>query len=224
MIAKVIRCKINGGVKMLGMLGKKVGMTQVFDEAGNMIPVSVVEAGPIYVTQVKTVETDGYNAVQVGFADKKENRTIKPEKGHFSKADVTPKRLVMEFRVDDPSEFTLGQEIKVDFEEGAMVDVAGTSKGKGTAGLIKRWNQATGPSTHGSKFHRAPGSLGASSYPGRVIKGTHMAGHMGNEQVTVQNLEVIRVDADKNLLLVKGAIPGPKGGFVTIKKAVKVTK
>lgn len=209
---------------MLGMLGKKIGMTQVFDEVGNMIPVSVVEAGPIFVTQIKTVEVDGYNAIQVGFVEKKENRTNKPEQGHFKKADVTPKKLVAEFRVDNPSEFELGQEIKVDFEIGSFVDVAGTSKGKGTAGPVKRWNQATGPSTHGSKFHRAPGSLGASSYPARVIKGMHMAGRMGNERVTMQNLEVVRVDADKNLLLVKGAIPGPRGGFVTINKAVKASK
>jgi large subunit ribosomal protein L3 len=213
-----------GGVQMLGMLGKKIGMTQVFDEVGNMIPVSVVEAGPIFVTQIKTVEVDGYNAIQVGFVEKKENRTNKPEQGHFKKADVTPKKLVAEFRVDNPSEFELGQEIKVDFEIGSFVDVAGTSKGKGTAGPVKRWNQATGPSTHGSKFHRAPGSLGASSYPARVIKGMHMAGRMGNERVTMQNLEVVRVDADKNLLLVKGAIPGPRGGFVTINKAVKASK
>jgi len=207
---------------MIGILGKKIGMTQVFDEKGDMVPVSVIEAGPIYITQIKTVENDGYNAVQVGFADKKENKSIKPEKGHFSKANVTPKKLVEEFRVDNPAEFELGQEIKVDiFEKVKLVDVSGTSKGKGTAGVIKRWNQATGPKTHGSKFHRAPGSLGASSYPGRVIKGMKMAGRMGNENVTVQNLEVIRVDAEKNLLLVKGAIPGPKSGFLKIKKAVK---
>lgn len=209
---------------MLGILGKKIGMTQVFDEIGNMTPVTVIEAGPIFVTQIKTIETDGYNAIQVGFADKKENRTIKPEKGHFAKAEVTPKRFVVEFRVDDTSGFKLGQEIKVDFEAGSLIDATGISKGKGTAGPIKRWNQSRGPETHGSKYHRRPGSLGASSYPGRVIKGTHMAGHMGNERVTVQNLEVIRVDADKNLLLVKGAVPGPKGGFLTIKKAVKVSK
>lgn len=199
-------------------------MTQVFDEVGNMIPVTVVEAGPIFVTQIKTVETDGYNAVQVGFAEKKESRTNKPEQGHFKKADITPKRLVVEFRVDNPTDYELGQEIKVDFEVGSLIDVAGTSKGKGTAGVIKRWNQKTGPKTHGSKFHRAPGSLGASSYPARVIKGMHMAGRMGNERVTVQNLQVVRVDAEKNLLLVKGAIPGPKNGFLTIKKAVKASK
>ncbi|MCD6436084.1 MAG: 50S ribosomal protein L3 [Clostridiales bacterium] len=210
---------------MLGILGRKIGMTQIFDDKGNMIPVSVVEAGPIFVTQIKTVETDGYNAIQVGFADKKENRTIKPEKGHFTKANVSVKKHVVEFKVENPTEFELGQEIKVDIlEEGTLVDVTGTSKGKGTAGLIKRWNQSRGPETHGSKFHRAPGSLGASSYPARVIKGMHMAGHMGNERVTVQNLEVVRVDSEKNLLLIKGAIPGPKKGFLTIKKAVKASK
>lgn len=210
---------------MLGILGRKIGMTQIFDDKGNMIPVSVVEAGPVFVTQIKTVETDGYNAIQVGFADKKANRTIKPEKGHFAKADVPVKKHVVEFKVENPTEFELGQEIKVDIlEEGTLVDVTGTSKGKGTAGTIKRWNQKTGPKTHGSKFHRAAGSLGASSYPARVIKGMHMAGHMGNERKTVQNLEVIRVDSEKNLLLIKGAIPGPKKGFLTIKKAVKTSK
>ena len=210
---------------MLGILGKKIGMTQIFDENGKFIPVSVVEAGPIYVTQIKTVETDGYNAIQVAFADKKENRSNKPEKGHFEKAGVSVKKHVVEFKVDNPAEFTLGQEIKVDIlEEGSLVDVSGTSKGKGTAGLIKRWNQSRGPETHGSKYHRGPGSLGASSYPARVIKGMHMAGRMGNEKVTVQNLEVVRVDAEKNLLLIKGGIPGPKNGMLTIKKAVKANK
>ena len=210
---------------MLGILGKKIGMTQIFDDEGNMIPVSVVEAGPIFITQIKTVETDGYNAIQVGFADKKENRTIKPEKGHFAKANVSVKKHVVEFKVENPAEFELGQEIKVDIlKEGTLVDVTGTSKGKGTAGLIKRWNQSRGPETHGSKFHRAPGSLGASSYPARVIKGMHMAGHMGNERVTVQNLEVVRVDSEKNLLLIKGAELDKSSTFSPIKKAVKAGK
>lgn len=200
-------------------------MTQIFDGNGNMIPVSVIEAGPVFVTQIKTVETDGYNAIQVAFADKKESRSNKPEQGHFKKAGVSAKKHVVEFRVDNPNEFELGQVIKADIlEEGTLIDVTGTSKGKGTAGAVKRWNQRTGPKTHGSKFHRAAGSLGASSYPARVLKGMHMAGHMGNERVTMQNLEVIRVDAEKNLLLVKGGIPGPKKGFLTIKKAVKASK
>lgn len=200
-------------------------MTQIFTEAGSVVPVTVVEAGPMFVTQIKTVETDGYNAIQVAFQDVKENRVNKPTKGHFAKAGVELKKHMREFRVEDTTAFTVGQEIKADvIAEGIMVDVSGTSKGKGTAGTIKRWNQSTGPKTHGSKFHRAGGSLGASSYPGRVIKGMHMAGHMGNEASTVQNLEVVRVDADQNIILVKGAIPGPKGGIVTVRKAIKASE
>ena len=197
-------------------------MTQIFKEDGQLVPVTVVEAGPVFVTQIKTIETDGYNAIQIAFADKKENRTIKPEKGHFAKSEVSPKKHIMEFRVDDVTSYKLGQEIKADFfEEGTMVDVTGTSKGKGTAGTIKRWNNSRGPKTHGSKHHRAPGSLGASSYPGRVFKGMNMAGRMGNVKKTVQNLEIVRVDAEKNLLLVKGSVPGPKKGLITIKATVK---
>lgn len=200
-------------------------MTQIFTETGSVVPVTVIEAGPMFVTQIKTVETDGYNAVQVAFQDLKENRANKPVKGHFAKAGVALKKYVREFRVEDTSEFTVGQEIKADlFEAGILVDVQGNSKGKGTAGTIKRWNQSRGPETHGSKFHRAAGSLGAASYPARVIKGMHMAGHMGNETSTVQNLEVVRVDADQNVILVKGAVPGPKGGIVTVKKAIKASK
>jgi len=210
---------------MIGIIGRKVGMTQIFTETGSVVPVTVIEAGPMFVTQIKTVETDGYNAVQVAFQDLKENRANKPVKGHFAKAGVALKKYVREFRVEDTSEFTVGQEIKADlFEAGILVDVQGNSKGKGTAGTIKRWNQSRGPETHGSKFHRAAGSLGAASYPARVIKGMHMAGHMGNETSTVQNLEVVRVDADQNVILVKGAVPGPKGGIVTVKKAIKASK
>lgn len=210
---------------MIGIIGRKIGMTQIFDEAGSVVPVTVVEAGPMFVTQIKTVETDGYNAIQVAFQDVKENRVNKPMKGHFAKAGVELKKHIREFRVEDTSAFTVGQEIKADvIAEGIMVDVSGTSKGKGTAGTIKRWNQSTGPKTHGSKFHRAGGSLGASSYPGRVIKGMHMAGHMGNEASTVQNLEVVRVDAEQNIILVKGAVPGPKGGIVTVRKAIKASE
>ena len=204
------------------ILGKKIGMTQVFNEEGVVTPVTVVEAGPVVVTQIKTVETDGYNAIQLGFSDQKAHRVNKPLKGHFDKAGVAPKRLLQEFRVDNPADYTVGQEIKADvLEAGMMVDVTGTSKGKGTAGTIKRYNQSTGPSSHGSKFHRAAGSLGAASYPARVIKGMHMAGHMGHETSTVQNLEIVRVDAERNLVLVKGAVPGPRGGFVSFKKTTK---
>jgi large subunit ribosomal protein L3 len=204
------------------ILGKKIGMTQVFNEEGVVTPVTVVEAGPVVVTQIKTVETDGYNAIQVGFADQKANRVNKPQKGHFDKAGVAPKRLLQEFRVENPADYTVGQEIKADvLEAGMMVDVTGTSKGKGTAGTIKRYNQSTGPNSHGSKFHRAAGSLGAASYPARVIKGMHMAGHMGHETSTVQNLEIVRVDAERNIVLVKGAVPGPRGGFVSFKKTTK---
>ena len=207
---------------MKGILGRKVGMTQIFTEEGIVIPVTVVEAGPIYVTQVKTVETDGYNAIQVGFEDKKENKAIKPEKGHFAKAGVTVKKLVREFRLENVSEYKIGQEIKVDiFAEGMKIDVSGTSKGKGTQGAIKRHNQSRGPMAHGSKFHRAAGSLGAGSSPSRVFKGMKMAGRMGNERVTIQNLEVAKVDVEKNLLLIKGAIPGPRKGIVTIKETIK---
>lgn len=210
---------------MKGIIGKKIGMTQIFNEEGQMIPVTVVEAGPVYVTQVKTVETDGYNAIQVGFGDQKEHRVNKPLKGHYAKAGVSVKRHLQEFRVEDTAEFTVGQEIKADlFEAGQLVDVIGTSKGKGTEGPIKRWNQSRGPETHGSKYHRGPGSIGAASYPARVLKGMHMAGRMGNEQVTVQNLEVVQVDVERNLLLIKGAVPGPKGGAVTVQAAVKAGK
>lgn len=210
---------------MIGIIGRKIGMTQIFDEAGSVVPVTVVEAGPMFVTQIKTVETDGYNAIQVAFQDMKENRANKPVKGHFAKAGVSLKKYVREFRVEDTSEFTVGQELKADIlEAGILVDVQGNSKGKGTAGPIKRWNQSRGPETHGSKYHRGGGSLGASSYPARVIKGMHMAGRMGNETSTVQNLELVRVDTEQNIILVKGAVPGPKGGIVTVRKAIKASK
>lgn len=207
---------------MKNMLGKKVGMTQIFKEDGTLVPVTVIEAGPLYVVQKKTVEKDGYNAIQVGFGDVKINRMIKPAKGHFDKANVAYRKFLREFHVENPEEFEIGQEIKVDvFSEGDMIDVTGTSKGKGTAGVIKRHGFGRGRETHGSKFHRMPGGMSAGTYPGRVFKGHRMMGRMGNERVTVQNLEVVRVDADKNLLLVKGAIPGPKKGLVSIKATVK---
>lgn len=202
---------------MKSILGRKIGMTQVFNEDGMVIPTTVIEAGPIYVVQIKTVETDGYNAIQVGFKDMKEHRATMPKKGHFAKANVPVKKHLMEFKVEDASLYSLGQEIKVDILSNALkVNVTGTSKGKGTAGPIKRWNQSTGPDSHGSHYHRKPGSIGAASYPARVIKGMKMAGRMGHEQITVKNLEVVKVDAERNLLLLKGAVPGPKKGLVSI--------
>ena len=209
---------------MKGILGKKLGMTQIFTEEGIVVPVTVVEAGPHVVTQVKTVEKDGYNAIQVGFEDAKEKSLNKPQKGHLAAANVLKKHL-KEFRVDAVEEFTVGQEIKADlFAAGEKIDVTGTSKGRGFQGPIKRHGQSRGPESHGSRYHRRPGSMGACSFPGRVFKNKKLAGHMGSVKVTVQNLEVVRVDADKNLILVKGAIPGPKGSMVTIKEAVKSSK
>ena len=209
---------------MKGILGKKLGMTQIFTEEGIVVPVTFVEAGPNVVTQVKTVEKDGYNAIQVGFEDAKEKSLNKPQKGHLAAANVLKKHL-KEFRVDAVEEFTVGQEIKADlFAAGEKIDVTGTSKGKGFQGPIKRHGQSRGPESHGSRYHRRPGSMGACSFPGRVFKNKKLAGHMGSVKVTVQNLEVVRVDADKNLILVKGAIPGPKGSMVTIKEAVKSSK
>lgn len=207
---------------MKNMLGKKVGMTQIFKEDGTLVPVTVIEAGPLFVVQKKTVEKDGYNAIQVGFGDVKEKRMTKPAKGHFDKANVAYRKFLREFKVENPDEFEIGQEIKVDvFSEGDMIDVTGTSKGKGTAGVIKRHGFGRGRETHGSKFHRMPGGMSAGTYPGRVFKGHRMMGRMGNERVTVQNLEVVRVDAEKNLILVKGAVPGPRKGLVSIKATVK---
>ena len=209
---------------MKGILGKKLGMTQIFTEEGIVVPVTVVEAGPNVVTQVKTVEKDGYNAIQVGFEDAKEKSLNKPQKGHLAAANVLKKHL-KEFRVDAVEEFTVGQEIKADlFAAGEKIDVTGTSKGKGFQGPIKRHGQSRGPESHGSRYHRRPGSMGACSFPGRVFKNKKLAGHMGSVKVTVQNLEVVRVDADKNFILVKGAIPGSKGSVVTIKEAVKASK
>ena len=207
---------------MKGILGKKLGMTQIFTEEGIVVPVTVVEAGPNVVTQVKTVEKDGYNAIQVGFEDAKEKSLNKPQKGHLAAANVLKKHL-KEFRVDAVEEFTVGQEIKADlFAAGEKIDVTGTSKGKGFQGAIKRHGQHRGPMKHGSKFHRHQGSNGACSSPSRVFKGKGMPGHMGCVKVTVQNLEVVRVDVEKNLLLIKGSVPGPKKGLVTIKETVKV--
>lgn len=207
---------------MKNIIGRKIGMTQIFQEDGTVIPVTVVEAGPMVVVQKKTVETDGYNAIQVGFGEVKEKRLNKPMKGHFDKGNVEYKRYLKEFKVENPDDFEIGQEIYADvFESGDLVDVTGTSKGKGTQGVIKRHGFGRGRESHGSKFHRAPGGMSAGTYPGRVFKGHRMMGRMGNERVTVQNLEIVRVDKDKNLILIKGAIPGPKKGIVTIKETVK---
>lgn len=204
------------------LMGKKVGMTQVFLEDGTIIPVTVVEAGPCVVTQKKTAETDGYNAIQVGFGSIRESLVSKPVTGHFKKAGVAVKRHICEFRVDDIASYELGQELKADvFEKGDIIDVQGTSKGKGYQGKIKRHGGHRGPMSHGSKSKRRVGSGGASSYPSRVIKGKAMPGHMGVDTVTVQNLEVVEVDLDKNVLLVKGAVPGARGGLLSITKAVK---
>ena len=207
---------------MKNMIGRKIGMTQIFEENGSVIPVSVGEAGPLVVVQKKTVEKDGYNAIQVGFENIKSNRANKPKKGHFEKANVEYKKFLREFLVEDVAEYEIGQVLKADvFAVGDMVDVTGTSKGKGTQGVIKRHGFARGPQSHGSKFNRRPGGLSAASSPGRVFKGHKMMGRMGNERVTVQNLEVVRVDADKNLILVRGAIPGPKKGLISIKTTTK---
>ena len=206
-----------------GLIGKKIGMTQIFDEAGNVIPVTVVEAGPCTVTQIKTVENDGYQAVQVGFGDVKVSRVNKPLKGHFDKADVAPKKTLKEFRLESIDGIEVGNILKADtFEVGEIVDVKGTSKGHGTAGAIKRWNFSRLRMTHGTgPNHRHAGSLGACSSPSRVFKGKKMAGHYGHETVTVQNLKIAKVDAENNLIAIKGAIPGPKGGIVVIADAVK---
>ncbi len=204
------------------ILTTKVGMTQIFNEDGVLTPVTVLQAGPCVVTQVKTVENDGYAAVQVGYGDIREKLVNKPMKGHFAKAGVAPKRFVREFRLEDAESYAVGQEIKADvFAAGDKIDATAKSKGKGYQGAIKRHGQSRGPMAHGSKYHRHAGSNGACSDPSKVFKGKHMPGHMGNVQVTVQNLEIVRVDTENNLLLVKGAVPGPKKSLVTIKETVK---
>lgn len=207
---------------MKAIIGKKLGMSQIFTEDGTVIPVTVVEAGPISILQKKTEEKDGYNAIQVGFQDIKESKLNKPQKGHFDKVGASYKKYLKEFRADDVSGYEVGQELKADtFEAGDKVDVTGISKGKGFQGVIKRHNQHRGPMSHGSHYHRAPGSMGAASDPSRVFKGKKLPGHMGHEKVTVSNLEVAKVDVEKNLLLIKGAVPGPKGGILTIKRSLR---
>ena len=204
------------------ILATKVGMTQIFNEDGVLTPVTVLQAGPCVVTQVKTVENDGYSAVQVGFTDKREKLVNKAQKGHFNKAGVSYKRYVREFRFEDAESYALAQEIKADiFAAGDKIDATAISKGKGFQGAIKRHNQHRGPMAHGSKFHRHAGSNGAASDPSKVFKGKKMPGHMGAKKITIQNLEIVRVDVENNLLLVKGAVPGPKKSLVTIKESVK---
>ena len=207
------------------ILATKVGMTQIFNEDGVLTPVTVLQAGPCVVTQIKTVENDGYKAVQVGFADKRENLVNKPMKGQFDKAGVSCKRFVREFKFENAEEYAVAQEIKADiFTAGDKIDATAISKGKGFQGAIKRFGQHRGPMAHGSKFHRHQGSNGACSDPSKVFKGKGMPGHMGSKRVTIQNLEVVRVDAENNLILVKGAVPGPKKSLVTIKETVKSGK
>lgn len=204
------------------ILGTKIGMTQIFGEGGKVIPVTAILAGPCTVVQKKTVETDGYDAVQVGYGDIKEKLVNKPLKGHFAKANTANKKYLREFRLEDTESLNVGDEIKVDvFEAGEKVDVSGISKGHGFAGPMKRWNLHRGPMSHGSHSQRVSGSMGMCSYPGRVFKGKKLPGHFGVDKVTIQNLEVVKVDAEQNLILVKGAVPGVKGGLITIRDAVK---
>lgn len=207
---------------MKGILGKKLGMTQVFAADGTVVPVTVIQAGPCVVLQKKDQENDGYEAIQIGFEDKKEKNANKPELGHAKKAGTAPKRYIKEIRGVNVAEYEVGQELKADiFEEGEFVDVTGTSKGKGFAGSIKRWGQSRGPMAHGSKYHRGPGSNAVIRTANRVPKGKHLPGHMGSETVTIQKLQVVKVDAERNVLLVKGSIPGPKNSYVSIKSTVK---
>ena len=204
------------------IIGKKIGMTQIFDETGKVIPVTAIEAGPCVIAQIKTVETDGYDAIQLGFGDVKESKVNKPEKGHFSKANVTLKKHLREFRLDSLEGLKVGDELKADvFSVGDSVDIQGTSKGKGFQGVIKRHGQSRGPMGHGSMYHRRPGSMGPTSTPGRVFKGKKLPGHMGRQTVTIQNLDVVAVDLDKNVILVKGSVPGVKGAILKIKMSVK---
>lgn len=207
---------------MKTLLGKKIGMTQIFTEDGQVVPVTVVEAGPEVVTQIKTVETDGYNAVQVGYEDQKAHRVNKPMTGHYEKAGVAPKKHLAEFRIEDGETYELGQEITVaDFEERMKIDITGISKGKGTQGNIKRHGHHRGPMSHGSKHKRLAGALAAGTFPSRVFKGNKAPGRMGRDKITVQNVVLVKVIADRNLMLVKGAVPGKKGGVVRIRPAIK---
>ncbi|WMJ80339.1 50S ribosomal protein L3 [Clostridium sp. MB40-C1] len=204
------------------IIGRKLGMTQIFDENGKVVPVTVVEAGPCVVIQKKSEEKDGYNAIQIGFGEIREKLVNNPVKGHFAKAGVALKRIVKEFRLENIDEYEVGNEIKAEaFVAGDKVDVSGVSKGKGFQGTIKRWNMHRGPMAHGSKYHRAVGSMGAASYPARTFKNKKMPGHMGNKKTTVLNLQVVKVMPEKNVILIKGGIPGPNKGYVVIKDTVK---
>lgn len=206
----------------IGILGKKVGMTRLFGEHGAVIPVTVIEAGPCHIVQTKTKATDGYEAVQIGFGEKKEDAINKPARGHFKKANVPPLRVLREFRVDSVENFQVGERLTAQiFSVGELVDISGISKGKGFSGVMKRWGFKGGKASHGAETHRAPGSIGASSDPSRVFKGLPMAGRMGGKRITVQNLEVVKVDVERNLLVVKGSVPGPRNGILMIRKAVK---
>jgi len=208
------------------MVGKKIGMTQIFDEKGLVIPVTVIQAGPLTVVQKKTIETEGYNAIKFGYEAVKEKKLNKPNLGQFTKTKLSPMKYLKEFRLEDISGFEVGQIIKAEdmFQSGDKIDVSGMSKGKGFAGVTKRFGQKTGPKTHGSMYHRRTGSLGSGTTPGRVYLGKKMPGHMGMDNTTIRNLEVVRVDADRNLILIRGAVPGPKGGLIVIKNTVKTGK
>ena len=207
---------------MKAIIGKKIGMTQIFDEHGKVIPVTVIEAGPCVVSQVKSVETDGYNAIQLGYGDVKESKINKPSKGLFAKAKLAPKKHLREFRMDSVEGVEVGTEVKADtFVAGDKIDVQGTTKGKGFQGVIKRHGQSRGPMGHGSMYHRRPGSMGPTSTPGRVFKGKKLPGHMGRVTVTIQNLDVVRVDMDKNVILLKGSVPGAKGAILKLRTSVK---
>ncbi len=204
------------------IIGKKIGMTQIFDEKGRVIPVTAIEAGPCVVAQVKNVETDGYEAIQLGFGEVKESKVNRPIKGHFAKSKLTPKKHLREFRVDSVEGVKVGDELKADtFVAGDKVDIQGISKGKGFQGVIKRHGQSRGPMGHGSMYHRRPGSMGPTSTPGRVFKGKKLPGHMGRNTITIQNLEVVKVDLDKNVILVKGSVPGANGSILKIKSSIK---
>jgi large subunit ribosomal protein L3 len=206
----------------IGILGKKVGMTRLFGEHGEVIPVTVIEAGPCHIVQTKTKATDGYEAVQIGFGEKKENAINKPAQGHFKKANVPPLRILREFRVDNVENFQVGEQLTAEiFSAGELVDISGTSKGKGFSGVMKRWGFKGGKATHGAETHRAGGAIGASAAPSRVFKGLPMAGRMGGKRTTVQSLEVVKVDVERNLLVIKGSVPGPRNGILMVRKAVK---
>ena len=206
----------------IGIIGKKLGMTRLFGEHGEAIPVTVIQAGPCPIVQVKSRETDGYEAIQIGFGRKRENAINEPARGHFKKAGVPPLRFLKEFRIDDPENYEVGGQVTVEiFSVGERIDVSGISKGKGFAGVMKRWGFKGGKASHGAEGHRTAGSIGASANPSRVFRGLPMAGRMGGKQVNVQNLEVVKVDTEKNLLVIKGAVPGPKDGILMIKRAAK---